>query len=279
MADEARKAALLAEAEARRARMLDSLSALKEQLHGGRVVTGAVEDAAEAVGDEMRRATRDAQDAALGVVREALDWAGEAAVDAKDWIGDHKGIAIGGALAAAALTAGAVKASHRKKVVPLYAAYDMEDDMGIGDTADDVKDRLEDKVDEVVDKALDRAEEVTKTARAKAVKAADAAKHKVDELAHKAEDVTRTAREKAANIAESAKDAAALAAAAAREHAHEARIAAEKAAEDARRAAQDATKWAKETSSEHPFATVATVFAVGAVLALVLPRLFGGRSH
>jgi ElaB/YqjD/DUF883 family membrane-anchored ribosome-binding protein len=196
------------EAEAARARaaIADGIADLSARLEPRHLVAAATARA--------RHAVRDA------VSSEAAKLVAEG----REFVKAHAlalaaGAAILGVLAALGLGA-------RKRVVPLYRAYEMEDPP-MPDDSDDPR-------------GWDRVRE------------------SAEELGQKAGEAYYHARSRAARLSAEARDRAAYAA---------------DAAEDA---ARDAAQWTARQHREHPISSVIIGFALGAILAALLPK--GGRS-
>mgnify|MGYP005837251005 CR=1 FL=1 len=190
------------EAEAARARaaIADGLADLSARLEPRSLVAGATARARHAV-----------QDAVQAEAARLL-------AEGRDFVKAHAlalaaGAAVLGVLAAFGLGA-------RKRVVPLYRAYDME----------------EPPMPDETPRSWDRVRETA------------------EELGQKAGETYYQARSRAARLSAEARDRAAYAA---------------DAAEDA---AREAAEWTRRQHREHPISSVIIGFALGAILAALLPK-------
>ena len=181
------------------------------------------------------------------VTDEALSIAEDLVTDATDWVRANRGLALGGT-ATALLSAALVWYATRRKTVPLYAAYDMEDSP---------------------------MSETDETLSAKAADAWSKAKDGARDAQDRATEAYYSARSKAAVLSDEARERAIEAAAVAREKAAEAAEAARDAAEKARIAAGEAGDWAKRQPQENPAMVVVAALAAGALIGALLPT--GGR--
>lgn len=219
-----------AEAERRRASLARNLTELKVRMQPGNLMA----EAEEMVWSEVDRVTD-----------EAIELANGFASDGAEWLRNHRGPAVVGGLLVAACTAVAIWYSTRRKPVPLYAAYAMEDP--------DIMDDLDD---------LDAGKAANAWAKVK-----DGAR----ELGGRAEDGYATARTKAQTLSvearERASDAADFAVAAARDAADAAR----EAAAHARESAKDAGRWARRQPQENPASVLLVALAAGVLVGALLP--------
>jgi ElaB/YqjD/DUF883 family membrane-anchored ribosome-binding protein len=229
--------ALREETLARRARLAGNFDLLEERLQPYALVAGGIREARRAVRDEVHRMMQDFGDLGADLIDDSLSWAGRNRL----WL-------MGGAAAGLLLVAG-TRLATRKRTVPLYAAYDMEDP---------------DMTNEHDTPTTDAAGTWNKV------------KGEAEHLSAKAGEAYYAARSRAADLAETARDRANHAADVAREKAHEAAEAAREAADRAREAAGEAGRWAKRQPAENPMTVVVVALAVGALLGALLPR--GGRQ-
>jgi len=226
------------EAALRRERLAENVEELSWRMRPGNLL----EEASGRVWAEVDRMT----DEALGVAEDL-------AHDITDWVKDNRAIALGGT-ATALLGAALVWYGTRRKPVPLYAAYDMEDfPMSETDEA------LSAKAAGTWERTKDEA-------------------HKLGEqVGDKAGAAYYAARSRAAELSAEARDRAIEAAAIARAKAEEAAAAARDAAEKARIAAGEAGDWARRQPQENPAMVVVAALAAGALLGALLPS--GGRRR
>jgi hypothetical protein len=223
-----------AEARARRARLASNADELSWRMRPGNLVQEA-KDRAWAEVDRM--------------TDEALSIAEDLVHDTTDWVKDNRGVALGGTLTAL-LSAVLVWYLSRRRTVPLYAAYDMEESP-MSETDD--------------------------TLAAKAAGTWDRAKEEAHKVGDKAGSAYYAARSRAAELSVEAREKAIEAAAVAREKAEEAAIAAREAAEKARIATGEAGEWARRQPQDNPAMVVIAALAAGALLGALLPA--GGRRR
>jgi ElaB/YqjD/DUF883 family membrane-anchored ribosome-binding protein len=212
------------EADARRTRLSGNLDELSDRL----TVSNLLAEGKEAIWREVDRVT----DSVLKTGEELL-------AGGLEWTRDNRKLVVGGT-ATALLTAAAVWYATRRRTVPLYAAYNMEDPEMMTETDDTLKARASGAWDKVRGEA--------RHAGDKAGEAYYAARSKANELS----DVTR---ERAA---------------------HAAVVARERAAEAAE-AAAEARKWAVKQPQENPAAVILSAIAFGALVGLLLPS--GSRDR
>lgn len=254
----------LAEVMARRARLVGNLDALSVRLQPANLLHDGMEAARSAARTEVSRVKGELKDLGADMLEDGLGW-----------VSRHRGLLVGGAIATLILAAGARYAT-RRRTVPLYAAYDMEDPFMNDDRIEDgiteagaAAARTWDKVREGAEELGSKAGQAYYAARSRAHELTDTAMDRASELAG-------TARERAAHAADLARERAAHAADIAREKAHEAAEAAREAAEKAREAAGEAREWAKKQPQENPMTVVIVALALGAIAGALLPR--GGRD-
>ncbi len=221
---------LQAEVDARRARLAGNLGDLGIRMQPRNLVA----EAKEAAWMEVDRVTDEVIDIATDLVNDGLDWTKR-----------HRKTVAGGALAGV-LAGVALWYVTRKKPVPLYAAYDMEDPEMMNETDETIGD--------------------------KAAHAWDRVKEEAHNLGGKAEGAYYAARSKATVLATEARERAADAAELARQRASEAADAAREAAEKAREAAGEAGRWARRQPQENPVTVVLVALAAGALIGALLPR-------
>ncbi|MGL6042336.1 MAG: hypothetical protein ACRC1J_00265 [Sandaracinobacteroides sp.] len=221
-------AALEAEADARRLRIVGNLNDLSVRMRPANLVQEA-KDRAWAEVDRMSD--------------EVLDIAGDVLDDSLSWARANQRVVLGGTVTAL-LSAALVWYATRKKTVPLYAAYDMEEP-NMSET------------DEVLS--------------AKAAGTWNKVKDEAHHLGDKAGEAYYSARSRALELSEEARERATRAADVAREKAAEAAEAAREAADRAREAAGEAGVWAKRQPSENPAAVVLVALAAGALIGAMLP--------
>ncbi len=226
--------AMRMEANARRQRLAGNVEELSWRMRPSNLVQEA-KDRAWAEVDRM--------------TDEALNVAQDLVTDATDWVRENRALALGGT-ATALLSAVLVWYATRRKTVPLYAAYDMEDSP---------------------------MSETDETLSAKAAGAWGKAREGARDAQDKATEAYYSARSKAAVLSEEARERAIEAAAVAREKAAEAAEAAREAAEKARIAAGEAGEWAKRQPQENPAMVVIAALAAGALIGALLPS--GGRKR
>lgn len=234
---------LLADAQHRRERLVGNVEQLGDRLHPANLLSEGVDAARLAVSREWNRLSN-----------EWLDLGADMIDDSLEFLSANRNWLIGGAVLTLAAAAG-VRYASRKRPVPLYAAYDMEDPL-MNDEPNDAASkaaRAWDKVRDSADELGSKAGETYYSMRSRAA------------------DVTATAREQALHAAEVARERAAHAADVAREKAHEAAEAAREAAERAREAAGDARDWAVRQPKENPLTVVIAALAAGALLGALLP--------
>lgn len=230
--------AMRAEAAARRQRLAGNAEELSWRMRPGNLV----QEAKHRAWSEVDRMT----DQALDVARDLL-------VDTGSWVKDHRSLALGGTVTAL-LGAALVWYATRRRMVPLYAAYDMED-FPMSET----EDTLSAKAAGSWERAKDEA-------------------HKLGEqVGDKAGGAYYAARSRAAELSADARARAIEAAAVAREKADEAAAAARDAAEKARIAAAEAGEWARRQPQDNPAMVVVAALAAGALLGALLPS--GGRHR
>jgi hypothetical protein len=225
--------AMRLEANARRQRLSGNVEELSWRMRPSNLV----QEAKDRAWAEVDRAT----DEALSIVQDL-------ATDMTDWVRENRALALGGT-ATALLSAALVWYATRRKTVPLYAAYDMEDSP---------------------------MSETDETLSAKAADAWSKAKDGARDAGDKASEAYYAARSKAAVLSDEARERAIEAAAIAREKAAEAAEAARDAAEKARIAAGEAGDWAKRQPQENPAMVVVAALAAGALIGALLPS--GGRK-
>lgn len=237
--------ALAREAAARRQRLSENIDALGERLQPANLLAEAVNIGREAVVTEYGR-LRD----------EFLDLGADVIEDFIAWTSGHKRWIIGGSAAALVVAAGLALAT-RRRTVPLYAAYDMEDPkmMNEHDAADDAAT----KAARAWDKVKDGADEFGHTV-----------KDRAGEFGNKAGEAYYAARSKANELTDVARERAAHAADVARQRAHEAADAAREAADRAREAAGEAGQWAKRQPQDNPMTVVIVALAVGAIVGALI---------
>lgn len=237
--------ALLLEVDARRHRLSENLDELGERLQPANLLAEVVDIGRDTVVTEYNR-LRD----------QFLDLGADMIEDTIAWTTSHKRWIIGGSAAALVVAAGIALAT-RRRTVPLYAAYDMEDPkmMNEHDPIDDAAT----KAARAWDKVKDSADELGHTV-----------KDKAGEYGNKAGEAYYAARSKANELADAARDRAAHAAEVARERAHEAAEAAREAADRAREAAGEAGQWAKRQPQENPMTVVIVALAVGAIVGALI---------
>lgn len=196
------------EAEAARARasIADGLADLAHRLEPRQLVAGAAARARHAVGDAVRAE------------------AAKLVAEGREFARAHALLLAGGAVVLG--VAAALGLGQRKRVVPVYRAWEMEEPV----TEDGDRDP----------RGWDRVRE------------------SAEELGQKAGERYYHARSRAAQLTANARDRAAYAA---------------DAAEDAARSAAD---WTVRQQREHPISSVIIGFALGAILAALLPK--GGRD-
>jgi hypothetical protein len=230
--------AMRAEAAARRHRLAENAEELSWRMRPGNLVQEA-KDRAWAEVDRMT-------DEALGIAEDLVQ-------DTTDWVKGNRGLALGGT-ATALLSAALVWYLTRRKTVPLYAAYDMEDSP---------------------------MSETDETLSAKAAGTWGRAKDEAHKLSEKVGDTAGgayySARSRAAELSADAREKAIEAAAIAREKADEAAVAAREAAEKARIAAGEAGEWARRQPQDNPAMVVVAALAAGALLGALMPS--GGRRR
>jgi ElaB/YqjD/DUF883 family membrane-anchored ribosome-binding protein len=228
-----RMMALEAEADARRARIVGNLNELSVRMKPANLVN----EARQRAWAEVDRVTDEVLDIAEDLVHDSLDWARS-----------NQGIVLGGTLTAL-ISAGLVWYATRKKTVPLYAAYDMEDPMTDSD----------------------------ETLSAKAAGTWSKVKGEALQVGDKAGEAYYSARSRALELSEEARERAQKAADIAREKALEAADAAREAADRAREVAGEAGVWAKRQPQENPATVVLIALAAGALIGALLPS--GNRSR
>lgn len=242
--------AMLDEVLARRNRLSSNLDSLGVRLQPANLMHEASTAVRSAVQTEVERVQHAVQDFGADLIEDSLVWASAN----RRWL-------VGGT-AAALLAGGIAWYVNRKRTVPLYSAYDMEDPDMMSDTPENSS-------------ALDEA-------GAKAAGAWNRVKDQADELGSKAGEAYYSARSKAADLADNARDRAHEAAEAARdkarhaadiarERAHDAAEAARDAADRAREAADEARDWAVRQPQENPVTVVIVALAIGAILGALLP--------
>lgn len=232
--DEMELDALRAEANARRLRLAGNIDELSVRMRPGNLV----QEAKNRAWAEVDRVT----DEVLNIAEDFVN-------DSVAWVQGNRTAVIGGGLTALA-AAGLMWFATRKKPIPLYAAYDMEDPLMT---------------------------DSDETLSAKAASAWDKVKDEAVHLAEKAEGGYYAARSRAADLSADAKERAAEAAAVAKVKAHEAAEAARDAAEKARIAAGEAGEWAKKQPQENPATVILVALAAGALIGSLLPS--GGRRR
>lgn len=213
---------LEAEALARRERLAGNLAELSERMTWSNLML----EAREAVWKEVDRMVDDV----LSIGEDLVD-------NGVDWAKDHQRALIGGSVAAL-LAGGALWLAARKKTVPLYAAYDMEDPRMTTETDKTPPARASDAWSKVKDDALhvgDKASEAYFSARSRTAVLTDAAR---EHAVHAAE----VARERAQDAAEAAREAAA-----------------------------EARRWAARQPQENPAAVVLGALAAGILIGILLP--------
>jgi ElaB/YqjD/DUF883 family membrane-anchored ribosome-binding protein len=235
--------AMRLEAALRRQRLAGNVEELSWRMRPGNLVKEA-RDRAWAEVDRMT-------DEALGIAEDLVH-------DMTDWVKDNRALALGGT-ATALLSAALVWYATRRKMVPLYAAYDMED-FPMSET----------------DETLS-AETLSTRAAGTWERAKDEAHKLGEQVGDKAGGAYYAARSRAAELSAEARERAIEAAAVAREKADEAAVAAREAAEKARIAAGEAGEWARRQPQENPAMVVVAALAAGALLGALLPS--GGRRR
>lgn len=226
--------AMRLEANARRQRLAGNVDELSWRMRPGNLVQ-EVKDRAWAEVDRM--------------ADDALRVAEDLATDMTGWVQANRALALGGT-ATALLSAALVWYATKRRPVPLYAAYDMEDSP-MSETDETLSEKAAGawgKAREGARDAQDRATGAYYSARSKAAVLSDEARQRATEAAV-------VAREKAAVAAEAARDA----------------------AEKARIAAGEAGDWAKRQPQENPAMVVVAALAAGALIGALLPS--GGRRR
>lgn len=235
--------AIRQEAALRRQRLAGNVEELSWRMRPGNLV----QEARDRAWVEVDRMT----DEALGVAEDLVH-------GITGWAKDNAALALGGT-ATALLSAALVWYATRRKTVPLYAAYDMEDSP-MSET----------------DETLS-AETLSTRAAGTLERARDEAHKLGEQVGDKAGGAYYAARSRAAELAADARERAIEAAAVAREKADEAAAAAREAAEKARIAAGEASQWARRQPQENPAVVVVAALAAGALLGALLPS--GGRRR
>jgi ElaB/YqjD/DUF883 family membrane-anchored ribosome-binding protein len=224
--------ALEAEAAARRLRLAGNLDALSHRM----TLSNLLGEARDAAWREVDRVTDNFVNMAEDFVQDGVDWAK-----------DNRSLVLGTSLTAM-IAAGAMWYLTRRKTIPLYAAYDMEDP--------DMMDDLDEDAGTVGDKAQ---------------KTWGKVKSEAQHLGDRAGEAYYSARSRAADLSDAARERAAHAANLARERAVEAAEAAREAAERAREAAGEAGVWARRQPQENPATVVLVALAAGALIGALLP--------
>jgi len=218
-----------AEAGARRERLADNLDALS----GRMTFSNLVQEAKDAVWKDVDRMVDDMLSIGEDLIKDSFGWAK-----------DHQRSVIGGSVTAL-LVGGAMWYAARKKTVPLFAAYDMEDSYMTTETEE--------------------------TLAAKASGAWSKVKDEAQHVGDKAGEAYFSARSKAAELSDAARERAAHAADVARDRAHDAAEAAREAAEKAREAAGEARRWAVKQPQENPATVILGALAAGILIGVLLP--------
>ena len=231
----ARLADPVAEGRIRRERLAGNL----DELSGRMTFSNLWLEAKDAMWREVDRVTDDILQAGYDLLDSGTQYAR-----------NHKTMFAGGSMTAL-LVGGAIWYASRKKTVPLYAAYDMEDPYMNTD--------LDDKL------------------AARASGAWSKVKDEAHQVGDKAGEAYYSARSKAAELADAAREKAAHAADVARERAHEAAEAAREAADKAREAAGEARRWAVKQPRDNPATVVLGALAAGILIGVLLPS--GGRDR
>jgi len=217
------------EAGARRERLADNLNELSERM----TFSNLVQEAKEAMWKEVDRMVDDMLSIGEDLIQDSVDWAK-----------DHQRALVGGSVTAL-LVGGALWYATRKKTVPLYAAYDMEDPYMTTETEE--------------------------TLAAKASGAWSKVKDEAHHVGDKAGEAYYSARSRAAEFSGTARERAAQAADVARERAQDAAEAAREASEKAREAAGEARRWAVKQPQENPATVVLGALAAGILIGILLP--------
>lgn len=222
-----------AQAEVRRARLESNLPVLVERLKPRNLWNEGVDRVKNAAWSEVDRVTDEAIRLVEDLVQDSMSWAGAN----RKYLGTGAAVAMAAAVGMWMMT--------RRKTVPLYAAYGMEEPWMAEDGENGMKARAADAWGKV--------------------------KGDAGHLGEKAGEAYGLARARAADLAEDARERAQHAADVAREKAAEAAAAAFEAAEKARDAAGDARRWAGRQPAEHPATVVVAALAAGALIGALLP--------
>jgi len=225
----ARIGALQSEAVVRRERLAENLDELSHRM----TFSNLWLEAKEAMWREVDRVTDELISVGEDLVRDSMEWAR-----------DHQKVLAGGS-AAALIVGGVLWYATRKKTVPLYAAYDMEDPYMTTETEE--------------------------TLAAKASGTWNKVKGEAQHVGDKAGEAYYSARSKAAELSDTARERAAHAADVARERAQDAAEAAREAAEKAREAAGEARRWAVKQPQDNPATVVLGALAAGILIGVLLP--------
>jgi ElaB/YqjD/DUF883 family membrane-anchored ribosome-binding protein len=228
-------ALLEAEADARRTRIVGNLNELSVRMRPANMV----QEAKDRAWAEVDRVTD-----------EVLDIAEDLVADSMAWARDNRTLVLGGTVTAL-ISAALMWYATRKKTVPLYAAYDMEDP---------------------------HMTEIDETLSGKAAGTWTKVKDEALHLGDKAGEAYYSARSRAVELSEEARERAAHAADVAREKAIEAADAAREAADRAREAAGEAGVWAKRQPQENPATVVLVALAAGALIGALLPASTRNRA-
>jgi ElaB/YqjD/DUF883 family membrane-anchored ribosome-binding protein len=235
--------ALEAEAAARRLRLSGNFDELVRRM----TFENLVREAKDGVLKEVDRVTDNVLTTLEDLGRDTVAWGR-----------DNRSLLAGGLLTGL-VAAGAIWFLTRRRMVPLYAAYDMEDPDMMNDS-------------EASGEALGA------KMGDKAGKAWDKVRSEAQQVGDRAGEAYYSARSRAADLADEARERAAHAADAARERALEAADAAREAAERAREAAGDAGRWARRQPQENPATVVLVALAAGALIGALLPAAGRHRS-
>ncbi len=220
---------LEAEGAIRRERLADNLDELSERM----TFNNLLQEAKDAMWREVDRLADDLINVGEDFLHDSMAWAK-----------GHQRVLTGGSITAL-LLGGALWYATRKKTVPLYAAYDMEDSYMTTETEE--------------------------TLAAKASGAWNKVKEEAHNVGDKAGEAYYSARSKAAELSDTARERAAHAADVARERAQDAAEAAREAAEKAREAAGEARRWAVKQPQDNPATVVLGALAAGILIGVLLP--------